>query len=96
VTPWHLLKLVFLPPVPSPCLLHQFQIAGRVEFAVEVAGVSGIDIDHVWRAQGQRVFQFNPVVDVDSGYMLGFHFIFLVSVVALLVSMKSTGILRSL
>jgi hypothetical protein len=53
--------------------LHQFQIAGGTEFTPEVAGIAGIDVDHIRRPQGQSVFQFHPVVDINSGDLFGFH-----------------------
>ena len=54
-------------------LLHQLQIAGGAELAPEIAGVTGIDVDNVGRPQGQGVFQFHPVMDVNAGDLLGFH-----------------------
>ena len=43
------------------------QIAGGTEFAPEIAGVAGIDVDDIGRTQRQGVFQLDPVVQVDPG-----------------------------
>ena len=41
---------------PAPGLFHQLRIAGRTEFAAEIAGVAGIDVDHIGRPQRQGIF----------------------------------------
>ena len=55
------------------CLFHQLHIAGGAELAPEVAGIAGIDVDHIGCPQGQCIFQFIPVMDVNAGNVLGFH-----------------------
>jgi hypothetical protein len=53
--------------------LHQFHIAGRAELAPEIAGVTGINVDHIGCPQRQCVFQFHPVVNVNTGNLFCFH-----------------------
>ena len=59
----------------SPALgfLHQFQIPGGAEFTAEIAGIAGVDVDHIGGSQGQGIFQFDAIIDVDSGNGFGFH-----------------------
>jgi hypothetical protein len=58
---------------PAFGFLHQFHVAGGAEFAPEIAGVAGINVDHIRCPQGQRIFQFHPIVYVNAGDLLGFH-----------------------
>ena len=58
---------VHRPVAPAPGLFHQLRVSRGAELASEIAGVAGVDVDDVGRPQGQGVFQFDPVVNIDPG-----------------------------
>ena len=64
---------------PAFGFLHQLQIAGGAEFTAEIAGIAGVNVDHIGCPQRQRIFQFHPVVDVNSGDVFCFHGMALIS-----------------
>jgi len=58
---------------PASGFLHQLQIAGGTEFAAEIAGIAGVNVDYIRGPQGKCAFQLHPVMDINSGNLLCFH-----------------------
>jgi hypothetical protein len=58
---------------PASGFLHEFQVSGGTEFAAEIAGITGVNVNYIGCPQGQCVFQFQPVVNVNAGNLFGFH-----------------------
>ena len=53
--------------------LHQFQITRGTELTTEITGVTRINVDHIRRSKRQRILQFIPVMDINTGHISCIH-----------------------